>query len=224
MGAGIGAVAASYDAVADSYAAEVGGELAGKPVDRALYDCFAELVGADAVVGDVGCGPGHVTDHLAGLGLRPVGVDPAPGMIDVARRRYSRSSFRVGSFADLGEPAASWSGAVAVYSLIHVEPGDRAAAYAELARVIAPNGWLLLAFHVSAADQPVGSVLHLDQWWGRQVDLAFHYLDPAEVETGLAAAGFTVMSRTDREPWPDVEHQSRRCYLLARREGRLTAD
>ena len=45
-----------------------------------------------------------------------------------------------------------------------------------------------------------------------------HFLDPAEVAADMVAAGFAVISRTDREPWPEVEHASRRSFLLARRE------
>jgi hypothetical protein len=37
------------------------------------------------------------------------------------------------------------------------------------------------------------------------------------VATELADAGFVVMVRADREPWPDAEEPSRRSYLLARR-------
>lgn len=209
-------VAASYDAVAARYAEELADELVNKPIDRALYACFAGLVGSGARVGDVGCGPGHVAAHLAGLGLDPVGVDASPGMIAVARDRHPALSFRVGNFAELGEPDAAWSGAVAPYSLIHVAPADRPAAYTELARVVAPGGWLLVSFHLSMADQPPGSVKHLDEWWGHDVDLDFHFLDPGDVEAGLTAARLTLVARTDREPWPD-EAQSRRCYLLARR-------
>jgi SAM-dependent methyltransferase len=209
--------AASYDVVAGRYAQEFGDELATKPIDRALYACFAELVGAGARVGDVGCGPGHVARHLADLGLDPVGVDPSPGMISAATRRHPELAFRVGSLADLGEPASAWSGAVVPYSLIHITPEDRPGAYAELARVIRPGGWLLVAFHVSMDDQPPGSVRHLDDLWGQTVDLDFHFIDPPDVEAGLGAVGFSTVARTEREPWPEVEAQSRRCYVLARR-------
>ena len=206
----------SYDAVAEQYARELADELLSKPVDRALYSCFAELVGLGGTVGDVGCGPGHITSHLADLGLDPVGVDLSSGMIEIARRRHPELTFLVGSLTDLGVPASAWSGAVVPYSLIHLAPADRAAAYEELWRVIKPGGWVLLAFHVSMEDQPPGSVRHLNDWWGHSVDLDFHFLDPAEVEAGLHAAGFTTMAHTEREPWPK-EAQSRRCYLLALR-------
>ena len=139
------------------------------------------------------------------------------------RRARASGSARVwgllGAAAGLGEPDGAWAGAVAPYSLIHVETGDRPAAYAELARVIAPDGWLLLAFHVSMANQPVGSVRHFDDWFGRQVDLDFHFLDPDDVAGGVVAAGFTVMAITERQPWPHVEAPSRRCTILAQRSS-----
>jgi len=210
-------VRASYDAVAYRYAEEIAGELAAKPVDRALYRLFAELVD-DGPVGDVGCGPGHVTAHLAELGLDPVGVDPSPRMIDLARARYPELSFELGSLAELPVDDGGWAGAVAPYSIIHVPVEARSAAWTELARVIRPGGWLLVAFHIETADRPPGSTGHVAEWWGHAVDLDFHFLDPAQATTELAAAGWTVMARTDREPWPEVEYQSRRSYLLARRE------
>ncbi|HET8681194.1 MAG TPA: methyltransferase domain-containing protein [Micromonosporaceae bacterium] len=213
--------AASYDAVARRYADEIGDELVGKPVERALYACLAELVAPLAAalpVGDVGCGPGHVTRHLADLGLRTVGVDASPGMVAVARERYPDLEFRVGTFAALGVPDAGWAGGVAAYSLIHVGLSDRPAAYAELARAIVPGGWLLVSFHVRRPGRyEPGSVAHINEWWGHPVSLDFHFLDPDEVAAGLAAVGFAVMTRMDRQPWPGAEEQTERCHLLARR-------
>lgn len=50
----------SYETVAHAYAAEIADELAGKPLDRGLLDSLAELA-AGGIIGDIGCGPGHVT-------------------------------------------------------------------------------------------------------------------------------------------------------------------
>jgi len=208
-------VRASYDAVARRYAQEIGGELAGKPVDRALYALLAELVGP-GTVGDVGCGPGHVTAHLAGLGVRTVGVDLSPGMVEVARARYPELDFTVGNCTELPVPDRAWAGVVLAYSVIHLTDAQRAQTWRELARVLAPGGWLLVAFHIETADQPVGSTYHRGEWWGHPVQLDFHYLDPARVTGELTGAGFDLVARTDREPWPDLEYPSRRCYLLAR--------
>jgi SAM-dependent methyltransferase len=151
------------------------------------------------------------------LGGSVIGVDISPEMVETARSRHPDVQFRVGSLLSLPITDSELSGAVALYSILHLKPEHRPIAYAEMARVIRPTGWLLVAFHVSLAGHAEGGIMHVDEWWGERVDLDFYYLDPAEVSAGLSAAGFTVMARTDREPWPGVELPSRRSYLLCRR-------
>jgi ubiquinone/menaquinone biosynthesis C-methylase UbiE len=218
------AVRDSYDRVAERYAAQVGGELAAKPLDRALLRALTDLVAdvdeatGGGTVADLGCGPGHVAAHLTKLrGVPAVGIDLAPGMVEVGRRRYPEVEFRVGSLLDLPARDAEFLGAVALYSLIHLPPEDLIRSYGQCSRVIQPGGWLLVGFHTAFIDDPTARVHHLDEWWGEPVDLDFHLLDPDSVSSGLTAAGFTVMSRLEREPWPGVEAQTRRCYLLCRR-------
>jgi SAM-dependent methyltransferase len=213
----------SYDRVAQRYADEIGGELAGKPIDRALLRGLAELV-ADVAeasgsggIADLGCGPGHVAAYLHSLGPATIGVDISPAMVEVGRSRYPDVQFRIGSLLALPLTDGEVAGAIAFYSILHLRPEHRPVAYAEMARVLRPGGWLLVGFHVSLVGHPTGGIMHADEWWGERVDLDFHYLDPAEVSDGLSAAGFTVMARTDREPWPGVELPSRRSYLLCRR-------
>ena len=45
----------------------------------------------------------------------------------------------------------------------------------------------------------------------------FHFFRPQEMAGSLRAAGFEVEEVVEREPYPDVEHQSRRCYVFARK-------
>lgn len=62
----------SYDTMAPVYVEFARGELAAKPLERALLRTFAELAaagGGNLPVADVGCGTGRVTAHLHELGL-----------------------------------------------------------------------------------------------------------------------------------------------------------
>jgi SAM-dependent methyltransferase len=212
------AVRASYDAVAGAYADQIGGELAGKPIDRGLLAALVELV-SNGVLADVGCGPGHVTAYLTALGAQAIGVDLSPGMVSAARASHPELHFTVGDLLALPAVDAAWGGVLCAYSIIHLDADERPRAYAELARVIRPDGWLLVSFHTEHLDQGVapGGTVHLEQWWGHDVDLDFHFLDPTEVISGLDRAGFALAARTDREPHPGTEAPTRRCYLLARR-------
>jgi len=210
----------SYDAVAEEYADAFGGELAGKHLDRALLDGFAELCRAGGgPVYDLGCGPGHVTRYLAERGVDARGLDLSPEMVRVAQARNPGLSFVVGSMTALGAPDASWTGAAALYSIIHLGRDERRLAFREIARALRPGGWLLLAFHVSSAEYPMGTTIRLETWFDKSVDLTAHLLDPDEVLGDVRDAGLELRARLDREPWTATEYPSRRCYALARRPG-----
>ena len=201
---------ASYDSVAAEYVEHLYDELAGKPLDRHLLNRFAEEVRERGTVGDLGCGPGHVARYLDDQGVRVLGVDLAPEMIRWATRLNPGLDFRVGDLRSLDLPDASLAGIVAFYSILHLEPAELGAALREFRRVLAPDGLLLVSFHVG--DQ----TLHLDELWGRAVSLDFHFLVPREVTASLQAAGFRITESVEREPYEGAEYPSRRCYLFAR--------
>jgi SAM-dependent methyltransferase len=205
----------SYDTVAHEYATRFHDELARKPFDRAMLTWLAGRVPAGSLVCDLGCGPGHVGAFLARLGLRVHGVDLSPALVAEAARLFPELPFSVGDMTHLAEwPAASFGAIVAFYSIIHVPRAELATALAEIARVLAPGGVLLMSFHVGEETR------HLDTWWERPVDVSFHFHLPGAMAAALAAAGLSVTESIEREPYPpDVEVQTRRAYLFAVRPG-----
>ena len=211
----IAATRASYDAVAAAYAEAMSDELRRKPLDRAVLTAFAEQVREpgrdDARVWDVGCGPGHVTAFLAGLGLRAAGVDLSDAMVAEARKRHPDLEFGTGSMTALPAADASWDGLVSFYSLIHmIDDADLRAALAEYRRVLADGGLLLLAVHAGE------EVRHSVEWFGAEVDVSFRFFDPAWLSAELEQAGFAVESLTRRQPYPGAEVATPRAYFLAR--------
>ena len=200
----------SYDAVAEKYADGFRDELAYKPLDRALLACLIEQTGQGAPIADLGCGPGHVSAWLAGHGATAVGIDLSAGMIAVARRDYPGAEFRQGDFLELPAGDGEFGAAVALYSIIHLEPAELHPAFAEIHRVLRPSGLLLAAFHIGS------EVRHVTDWLGHEVDVDFRFLDPAHVAAAMEGAGLEVEARLERTNYPE-EHDTRRGYLLARR-------
>ncbi|WP_326796472.1 class I SAM-dependent methyltransferase [Streptomyces sp. NBC_01808] len=200
----------SYDTVAETYLGTVGGELAHKPLDRALLAALLEQAGDGAPVADLGCGPGHVTGWLAAHGARAVGIDLSPGMVALARREHPAAEFREGDLLRLPAADGEFGAAVALYSVIHLEPDELAPAFTEARRVLRPGGRLLVSFHVGT------EVRHLDDWWGHPVDVDFRFLEPAAVAALLGAAGFEVEATLERAHYAQ-EPETTRAYLLARR-------
>jgi SAM-dependent methyltransferase len=200
---------ASYGRVADEYVARIAGELAHKPLDRELLDRFADRVRGKGRVYDLGCGPGHVGAYLHERGALVTGIDLSPAMVERASRRYPAITFAVGDMRALSAiPDRSALGVVAFYAIVHLAPGALVPVFAELARILAPGAPALLAFHIGTG------TVHLDEWWGHRVTVDFYFHEPDEVAAGLRAAGLTVTDITERDPYPDVEYPSRRCYLV----------
>jgi SAM-dependent methyltransferase len=205
-----GSVRRSYDAVAEQYLANIGGELAGKPLDRALLACLAEQAPHDAPIADLGCGPGQVAAWLAHQGAAAVGIDLSPAMIAAGRREYPMVEFREGDFLALPASDGEFGAAIAFYSIIHLAPAELGRAFAEIHRVLRPGGQVLVAFHIGT------EVRHLDEWWDEQVDVDFRFFEPAHITGVMEDAGLGITARLERSCYPH-EAQTRRAYLLAHR-------
>jgi len=210
----VAAVKAAYDAVANAYDRKFSDELDHKPLDRALLSAVCEMMG-HGTLADVGCGPGHISRFLAERHHDVMGLDVSTEMVTVARRRNPAMRFHVASMLSLPMPDEAWNGAISLYSIIHFNAAERLRAFAELFRTLRPSGRLLVAFHVEGAGFAPGDVNHLREFLGHPVEMEGYFLDPSTVIGDLTMAGFGVAARLDREPIPDVEFPSRRCYVLA---------
>jgi SAM-dependent methyltransferase len=162
-------------------------------------------------VADIGCGPGQVTRFLHESGLDVVGMDLSPRMVEVARRGNPGLEFRAGSMLRVDEPAGSYAGIVAFYSIIHVPRASLPDAFAEFRRILIDDGLLLLSFHIGSETR------HLDEWWERSVSLDFHFFEVPDVQAALADAGFVATAIVERQAIPDVEVETRRAYLFCMR-------
>lgn len=207
-----GATRDAYDAVASTYARMFADSLRDSPLDRAILGAFAEVARAsgDGRVADLGCGPGHVTAHLAGLGLDAFGVDASPAMIELARGAHPGLRFDVGSMAALDLADGVLGGVLSRWSVIHTPPSEVPLLLAEFDRVLAPGGHLLIGF--SASEGPSRPTQVFDhtvapahRWW------------PDHLAALLRACGLTEVARMVREPQPTDRRQFKEVQLLARK-------
>jgi|SRR5579875_2663774 len=201
----------SYNVVAKEYVERFAGELANKPFDRKVLQDFAARVKSVAPlpVLDLGCGPGQVAAFLEALGVPVIGIDIAPDMLREARELHPYIEFREGDMYALDLPAESFAGLVAFYSIIHIEREDVAGVLDNLRRLLIPGGRLLISIHIGS------EIRHSDEWWDKSVDLDFVFFEVDEMTGYLAEAGFTAIEYFERDPYPDIEVQTRRAYIEA---------
>ncbi|GAA3223485.1 class I SAM-dependent methyltransferase [Actinocorallia longicatena] len=197
----------AYDAAAARYLELYGAEFEPRALDRGMYGAFAARIPDGGAVLDVGCGPGHVTAYLRGLGLAADGVDLSPVMVKLAREARPEPGFEVAPMDALPVSDAALAGIVALYSIIHTPPEHVPGALEEFRRALAPGGHLLMAFQVTEE--------------GTQAEEIEHKIAPAHrwpvglMETLLRKAGFTEVARLLRDPGEGERFP--RAFLLSQR-------
>ena len=101
------------------------------------------LAGTPAEALDVGCGEGRFCRLLNARGIRTVGVDPTPALLERARALDPMGDYRLGIGEALPAEDASYDLVVSYLTLIDIP--DYQAAIGEMARVLRPGGSLLVA-------------------------------------------------------------------------------
>jgi ArsR family transcriptional regulator len=113
--------------------------------DRFHLAALAAFVGADAIVGDLGCGTGQVSAALAPFVARVIGVDSSGAMLQAARKRLQQHrnvELRRGELESLPVDDRHLDAAIVTLVLHHLaEPGR---ALVDVHRVLKPGGRLVL--------------------------------------------------------------------------------
>lgn len=185
-------VTRAYAARAAEYVAALGAMDAVHPSDRQLVETWAQAVSGPIL--DAGCGPGHWTAHLVGLGADVRGVDLAPTFLEHARAAHPAVRFDLDSIDALSEEDGALGGILAWFSTIHHAPARIGVPLAEFARTLRPGGGLLLGFFDGEEVEPFDhAVVRAYRW------------SPAALHAALDAAGFDVIEthrRTERDRRP----------------------
>jgi SAM-dependent methyltransferase len=84
-------------------------------------------------------------------------------------------------------------------------------AFQEMARVLVPGGLLLIAFHIG------DDAIRPEELWGVPTTMDFFLFETVQIRRDLEMAGFSVDEVIERDPYPEVEYQSRRAYIFARK-------
>jgi SAM-dependent methyltransferase len=202
----------SYDRLAEEYARRMFNELQHKPFDRELLNRFAAEVVGRGEVCDMGCGPGHVARYLRDAGTTVFGLDLSPRMLEEARQFNPNIYFREGNMMALDLQDGTLAGIAAFYAIVNIPRESLPLVFREMERVLQPGGLLLLAFHTG------DEVLHEDELWGLPVSMDFFFFQPSAIRHYIEATGLAIQEIIEREPYPpEVEYQSRRAYMFARK-------
>jgi SAM-dependent methyltransferase len=179
-----------------------------------MLDWLVEKVGDRGIICDMGCGPGQIAGYLHDRGANVCGVDLSGEMVKQAVLLHPNIEFTQGDMLHLKDVSeASYGGIAAFYSIVHIPRASLVDALAELRRVLCRDGVLLLTHHIGS------DLVHRDEFLGEHVSLDFIFFEMSEMKDCLLQAGFVLDEVIERDPYPEVEYQSRRAYIFARNPG-----
>lgn len=140
---------AIYNAQAEAIAAR---HLAYGDSPSPLWSRLLSYFKAGEATADVGCGSGRDTHWLHQAGFPIVGYDGSEGMLAGARQRYPDGDFRSAFLPNLAEiPSAAYRNVLCSFVLMHLPKAELPIAIHNLARILKPEGRLLVAFRPSKA-------------------------------------------------------------------------
>jgi SAM-dependent methyltransferase len=200
----------SYDSVAKEYADRFIDEMDKKPFDRKMLELLSERVNHRGLICDLGCGPGNIARYLHRIGTEVCGIDLSDKQVEQARRLNPDIKFYQADMLDLNMIEDGYFGGIAAfYSIIHIPKDLVVNALKEMHRTLRSPGEILLAFHMG------DNIEHLDEFFGKKVNLDFMFFQTGEMKENLIQAGFELTYVIEREPVKQVEVETRRAYVFA---------
>ncbi|MGO8954543.1 MAG: class I SAM-dependent methyltransferase [Rhodomicrobium sp.] len=153
-----------------------------------LLEALADVLEpAGKMIVDVGCGDGAIVRHLARLGATAIGVEVSEGQLERARANAEAGgTYRVASGENLPFADASADAILYMKSFHHLPLAAMPLALSEAARVLAPQGRLIVI-------EPLAEENY------------FEAMRPMEDETEVRAAAYTALQNPPPPLLPDGE-------------------
>ena len=155
---------------------------------------FAEYVGKDSWVLDLGCGPGRDVQVFTDLGLHCVGVDVTTSMLDLAQQRPHKFLVQM-DMRHLAFRESVFDGVWACVSLIHLPREEIAGALDEIRMVLRDKGIFFVSMHAGQGEEVVTK-----QIYGNS-PMFITYYEFDEFSTILSRSGFKTLETDVTAPW-----------------------
>ena len=194
-----------YDQLAEEYANVR--ELS--PNNKKYIDMLVQLLPEHSSVLDLGCGPGiPITKELA-RHFKVVGIDLSHNQIKQARKHVPEAEFHRMDMTEMTFEPESFDGVFSWLAIIHVPREQKAGLFANIHRILKPDGILLIAIGCDDwISEPGDDFMGVPMYWSQ--------FGAEKTETMIRNTGFEIIKAS-------IEHcefygeDERHFFVLARK-------
>ena len=180
----------TYDLIADQY--EFENVIITPSLSSALRK-FAQTLPTDALVLDAGCGTGRDMNFLESLDVKMEGCDCSSTMLAKAQTRAKGRLFKI-NFAKEKLPSLRYDGAIAIASLVHLNPLELDKSLCNLKEAIKPGGFFLLTMKRGVGVRWIKESKY-------KTPRRFHLYSPYELQIKISTLGFLIQSANSDNKW-----------------------
>ena len=155
---------------------------------------------------EIGCGTGNYTDALQQKEYSFIGIDPSNEMLDKAKQQNTQIDWHLGQAEATGLKSESINGIVAHLTIHHWT--DLEKAFAELDRVLVPNGKIVI--FTATPEQMKG--YWLEHYFPKMIKDSIDVMPSYErIETAMTPSNFSIVQTEKYFVKPDLKDQFLYC-------------
>ena len=139
------------------------------------------------------------------------GLELSEKILEQARANNPEIHFRKGNILELEFENDSIAGIVAFYAIVHFTEEQVGVAFREAFRILKPDGIFLFTYHIGE------ETIHVEEFLGKKVDIELMLFKTDFILSSLKNRGFKIIDVICREPYPEVEYETRRAYVFAKK-------
>lgn len=203
-------VIADYDDIAKEYAEEFFYDTS----DNKYIDAFLQSLDGIKIL-DVGCGNGKDCKYISEKGFEVIGIDLSVGMLAIAKEKVPNGKFEVMDIADITYPENSYDGIISNCSLFHIPSEELPKTLESFARVLKPNGKLLLILQ-----EGLGETM-IEEPYRPGVNIYMNYFSVETISNLLQEYGFEVNSIGKEESPNEFELGNGKLIVLSSNSKKL---
>lgn len=199
----------TYEKIADKYLKQYFNDL----TDTPYIDKLLNKLPQNALIADIGCGPGQFSRYMVQKGFRVVGIDYSKEMIKIAGIKVPEVEFKYMDMRNLEFEENSFDGLLVAYSLIHISSEDIPNTLKGFNKTLKSGGYIEIIVQKGEADRLT------DEPFMPSKKMFFNFFTIERLSQYLNGAGFHIIYQLEADSQDQESMSDKIIYTIAQKSS-----